>query len=187
MGTLLSMMLRMKKLLTQPKNRLVLLLTMLFGLLVLNLARIPVQNQNDDENVAYLPESNNKRLAMRGLYGKHVGRGKWEPSGEDIFVEISTAAPTEVPVQEPDPPAPITPTPAPEPVAPLLPFVAMAKFKIGEKSTLYLRAGHNTIPVSEGDLIGNGDYKIESISESMVSIRYLPMNYLHELSLGDLE
>ena len=79
------------------------------------------------------------------------------------------------------------PPPAPEPVAPPLPYVVMGKFKSGEKSTLYLRAGNNTIPVSVGDLLGNGDYKVEGISESVVSIRYLPMNHLHELSLSGLE
>lgn len=187
MGAVLPMKPPIRNLLFQPKVRLALLLSLLLGLLILNLAATPVQNSGQEHDVARMPESANKRQNALGPYGAQVGRVKWEPSGEDIFVEASVTLVTEEPVRPPEPPAPTVPPPAPEPVAPPLPYVVMGKFKSGEKSTLYLRAGNNTIPVSEGDLLGSGDYKIEGISESEVSIRYLPMNHLHELSLSGLE
>lgn len=176
-----------KNLLFQPKVRLALLLSLLLGLLILNLTAKPVQNLDQGQDVAKMPDPADKQQNALGPYGAQVGRAKWEPSGEDIFVEASVAATTEESVQPTEPSAPVMPPPAPEPVAPPLPYVVMGKFKSGEKSTLYLRTGNNTIPVSEGDLLGSGDYKIEGISESVVSIRYLPMNHLHELSLSGLE
>lgn len=177
----------MKNLLLQPKVRLALLLTIVLGLLILNFTALPVQNPDQEQDVVRMPETNNNQQSLRGSFGAQVGRARWEPSGEDIFIEVSLAKPADVPIQPPQPPAPTIPPPAPEPVAPPLPYVVMAKFKSGEKSILYLRSGNNTIPASEGALLGNGDYKIESITASVVSIRYLPMNHLHELSLSGLE
>lgn len=177
----------MKNLLLQPKVRLALLLTIVLGLLILNLTAPPVQYLDQEQDVAKIPATNNKPQTLLGSFGAQVGRPKWEPSGEDIFVEVSVNMTTQEPVEPSEPPAPTVAPTTPEPVAPLLPYVVMAKFKSGEKSTIYLRSGNNTIPVSEGALLGNGDYKIENISESVVSIRYLPMNHLHELSLSGLE
>jgi hypothetical protein len=178
---------RMKKLMAQPKFRLAILFTVLIGLLVLNLTAKPVKTQNHEEKIAHLPEATKKRQAIPGLYGEQVGRPKWLPSGEDIFMEVSSNTSAEVTMREPEPQVSVIPPPVPVPVAPPLPFVAMAKFKSGEKSILYLRAGNDTIPVYEGDLLEQGNYKIESISEGRVSIRYLPMNHLHELNLSGLE
>lgn len=180
------MKLLMKKLLLQPKVRLAFLLVVLISLLALNLATPPINNTENSQAVVALPTfgKSNKEL---GTYGTQVARAQWEPSGEDIFVEVTPAAQPDLQVQAPEPPAATDPPPAPEPVAPPLPYVAMAKFNNGDKTTVYLRAGGASLPISEGYLLGNGDYKIESISEAMVSIRYLPMNHLHQLSLSGLE
>jgi hypothetical protein len=169
----------MKPLPIQPKARFALLLAVLAGMVVLNLTAQPVHSPDSSQAVAIVPTSK--------PYGLQLGRAKWVPSGEDIFLEVQATPEAEIPIQPPEPNTPTEPAPAPEPGAPPLPYAAMARFKNGEKSTLYLRSGNTTIPVAEGDLLGNGEYKIESISETMVSIRYLPMNHLHELSLSGLE
>lgn len=179
----------MKKLLHHPKTRLGLLLAVMGVLLVLNLLAPPPQLAESAQANPSLPTTNNTRQTAANFYGAQAPRARWEPTGTDMFVEAAATQP-DMPVQpqEPlQPPEPPVAPPAMEPVAPPLPYVAMARFKRGDKSILYLSSGTTMIPVSEGDLLGNGDYKIESISDAVVSIRYLPMNHLHELSLSGLE
>lgn len=126
-------------------------------------------------------------------YGVNVGRQTWVPSGEDIFVV--NPSPTHTPPKELNsevwepPTLAVTPKfqEAATPIVPPLPYSIMAKFQTEQQAFIYLKSGKETIPISEGALLGNGDYKIEHISDSTVAIRYLPMNHLHELSLSVLE
>lgn len=183
----MGVLLPMRKLINQPRIRLAGLLTVLTGLLLLNLISPPLQNEENNSSTAQLPETTPRNQVDENLSNTRIGRPEWVPSGEDIFVDIALSTQMEIPLQPPEPTVPEPPTVTPEPAPPMLPYVAMAKFKSGEKSVLYLRTGNDTIPVSEGELIGGGDYKVEKISESGISIRYLPMNHLHELSLSGLE
>ncbi|MCQ8895624.1 hypothetical protein NQT62_04100 [Limnobacter humi] len=179
----------------QSKLRLTALFILLGGLLLLHLLA-PKLTSNDRphhevaSSMAVTPESINQKGSAIDPYAIYASRLKWEPSGEDVFVDEPLTAPPEplqnLPVTN-NPILPSIPKAEIQPVLPPLPYVAMARFKQGQQSVLYLRSGTQSIPVSEGDVLGQGDYRIEHISETMVSIRYLPMNHLYELSLSGLE
>src|SRR5688572_30805892 len=130
MGALLPM----KTLLLQPRVRLALLLTVLAGVLLLNLIAPPAANLPTTLN-------NTRQAALGRAMGSdemQPSRAKWEPFGEDIFVDTVVTAPPNLPVQALEPPTPSEPPSvsqtAPEPVAPPLPYVVMARFQSGGKS-----------------------------------------------------
>ena len=177
----------MKKLLSQPKVRLSMLLAVLAGLLLLNLTAPPAEGPQQAQANAVESSLSNTGKSIQGADRLYIGRAEWLTSGDDIFVDTPTVQAAE-PISVPQDQAPIPhDTPTPEPTVPPIPYSAMARFQSGKNSTVYLRLGDTAIPVSEGSVLGNGEYKIESISETAVSIRYLPMNHLHELSLSGLE
>lgn len=176
----------MKKILHSRTIRLVLLTSIMLGMAALHvLDPLTDEQSHIAENKA---ESINRHEARARKFGMNTQRPTWEPSGEDIFVAPAAPIPEpEISTTTIAPPEPVAPPPPPAPVVPPLPYTALAKFKNDEQTIIYLGSDKSAIPAREGDLLDNGQYQIEKISGTSVSIRYLPMNHLHELSLSGLE
>ena len=82
--------------------------------------------------------------------------------------------------------APINPPlPAPHIQAPPLPFQIIGQYKEGGRSGVFLQHMSNTYVVYTGDIIFE-DYKVESIDESSVKFRFLPLDQIQNLSIGNV-
>lgn len=83
-------------------------------------------------------------------------------------------------IAKPAPPPP-PPPPPPEPTAPPLPFTYMGRYEDPPKLLVILASGNKVYTVSEGEVI-DGNYRVEHITDSAVSLVYLPLNINQSLS-----
>lgn len=78
------------------------------------------------------------------------------------------------------PPAPVAPPP---PQAPPLPFAFLGKLQEPERLRVFLVRGERTYTVSEGDVL-DGAYRVERVTDTQISLTYLPLNQIQTLALG---
>ena len=82
----------------------------------------------------------------------------------------------------PKPPAGIAPPP--KPVAPPLPFAYLGKQTAEGRFEVYLANGDRVLTVREKAVI-DGKYRIEAIRPPTMSLTYLPLNEMQQLSIGE--
>lgn len=78
------------------------------------------------------------------------------------------------------PPAPVAPPP---PMAPPLPFAFLGKLQEPERLRVFLVRGERAYTVSEGDVL-DGAYRVERVTDTQISLTYLPLNQTQTLALG---
>lgn len=81
------------------------------------------------------------------------------------------------------PPPPPKPLPPPPPSAPPLPFAYMGKLIEDGQLTVFLTKQERNYVVKEGDTL-DGMYKVETVSPSMMTLVYLPLNIKQTLMIG---
>lgn len=103
-------------------------------------------------------------------------RGEQADPQRDLFASTTPPSP-------PAPPPP-PPPPPPKPTAPPLPFASIGKLETaGEPTIYYLQEGDTVHAVVVGETIG-ASYRVESVSNGVMELVYLPMNIRQILSLG---
>jgi len=78
---------------------------------------------------------------------------------------------------------PPPPPPPPAPVAPPLPFSYLGSQTSGGKIRVYLARGDEVFIVSEGSVIAR-DYQLKSIEPQSLTLVYLPLGQVQQLSTG---
>ncbi|NMG75661.1 secretion system X translation initiation factor [Aromatoleum diolicum] len=89
-------------------------------------------------------------------------------------------------VAPPPPPTseqPVAPVAPPKPVAPPLPFEYFGKLDDSERVRVFLQRGDRIYTVGVGDVI-DGTYKVKSITDSQMTLIYLPLDLTQTLSVG---
>ncbi|MBD9395269.1 hypothetical protein [Acidovorax sp. ACV01] len=79
----------------------------------------------------------------------------------------------------------VPPLPAPPVQAPPLPFQVIGQYKEGGRSGVFLQHMNNNYVIYAGDTIFE-DYKVESIDESSVKFRFLPLDQIQQLPVGSV-
>lgn len=99
---------------------------------------------------------------------------------KDVFQSKSwyVAPPPPKPVPPPPPPPP------PPPSAPPLPFQFVGKLDDGGALKVFLQRGNRVVTVGVGDVIDN-TYRVESITDTQMTLIYLPLDIRQVLSVGN--
>ncbi|WP_233805064.1 hypothetical protein [Paraburkholderia sp. HP33-1] len=84
------------------------------------------------------------------------------------------------------PPPPVVqapPEPPPPPTAPPVPYVYLGKLDSSTlKPQVFLRSGDQLLIVSQGEVV-EGQYRVESISDTDIVLTYLPLNQRQVISM----
>ena len=98
----------------------------------------------------------------------------------DVFQSKSwyVAPPPPKPVPPPPPPPP------PPPSAPPLPFQFVGKLDDGGPIKVFLQRGSRVVTVGVGDVI-DSTYRVESITDTQMTLIYLPLDIRQVLSVGN--
>ncbi|MBI3902533.1 MAG: hypothetical protein HY306_06265 [Nitrosomonadales bacterium] len=104
----------------------------------------------------------------------------------DVFNHTSWYVPPPAP---PAPPPvkflePIIALPPPEPTAPPLPFTYFGRYEDGNVRTVVLVKGGRVYAVKVGEIL-DGAYRVEDISQGVVTLTYLPLNTTQSLRTGE--
>ncbi len=97
--------------------------------------------------------------------------------GERLFLASGGQPPKPVPVSTP------TNLPPPAPQAPPLPFQVLGRYEEAGQTAVFLQFNDQALVVREGDTLGEL-YKVEKLTGSSLSMRYLPLNQLQSLEIG---
>lgn len=71
----------------------------------------------------------------------------------------------------------------PPPQAPPLPFRVLGRYDESGKTVVFLEHQEQNLVVRAGEKIAN-DYKVESINDSTLTLRYLPLDQVQTLEVG---
>lgn len=74
----------------------------------------------------------------------------------------------------------------PPPQAPLLPFNVLGKYVDTNGAVIFLQHNDQNLVVRVGDTIAD-QYKVESLTGSTLTLRYLPLNQLQTLAVGSTQ
>lgn len=116
-----------------------------------------------------LPHVTDRQYELLELHPK--GRDEEEPVGLFHVAAPPPVSALALPIEE-------------KPVAPPLPIKFLGRMEQDDGSVLLLSVNGQEATARVGDSIG-GQYKLESIAESMLRFRYLPLNELQTLQIGD--
>lgn len=72
------------------------------------------------------------------------------------------------------------------PVTPALPFRVLGRYEDGGQTAVFLQYHDSSLVAHVGDVIVD-DYKVESLDDSRLLLRYLPLNQVQSLDLGGTE
>lgn len=92
-------------------------------------------------------------------------------------------APPPKPVVAQAAPPPPPPPPPPAPTAPPLPYQFVGKIHEAGKLKVFLQRGTKVHTVGVGDVV-DGTYRVESITDTQMSVIYLPLNIRQTLAVG---
>jgi len=117
--------------------------------------------------------------AKAGAMGKPAkndafGSKNWKPAPPPK--KVVKAKPVAQPVAAPPPPPPA-------PTAPALPFTYLGRMVDAGVTTVFLAQQHVSLAVKTGDTINNV-YRVDQITDTTVSLTYLPLNAKQQLNLG---
>lgn len=85
--------------------------------------------------------------------------------------------------QPPPPKVTAKPPPPPPPMAPPLPFTAFGQMVEDGRATVFLNGADRSYAVKVGDVI-NKAYRVDTISDGVVVLTYLPLNQQQTLRTG---
>ncbi|ART83119.1 hypothetical protein CBP31_11245 [Oceanisphaera profunda] len=99
----------------------------------------------------------------------------------DLFASHSWyVAPQRAPVVV----APVSsPLPPPKPMTPPLPFRFIGKLDDSQKVRVFLQQGEKVYVVSVGDVI-DGTYRVDGVTDNLMTLLYLPLQVTQSLSVG---
>ena len=103
-------------------------------------------------------------------------RSDYRDEGVDAF-------PSLLPPPPPKPVATALPAEAPRPTAPALPFTVIGKKLEGSEWEVYLARGDQTYIAKQGGELA-GDYRVDAISPTQITLIYLPLNEKQTLQTG---
>lgn len=103
-----------------------------------------------------------------------------EASSEDLFRSQSWYVPPPTPKTKPAGPPP----PPPPPTAPPLPFTFLGKMVENGQIVVFLSNADRNIVARSGDII-DGTYKVDSITPTLMTMTYLPLNIKQTLAVGE--
>lgn len=128
------------------------------------------------------PAATPARPAARegGLPLESLEQRRQAAPAKDVFQSKSwyVAPPPPKPVPPPPPPPP------PPPTAPPLPFQFVGKLDDANQLKVFLQRGNRVITVGVGDVIDN-TYRVESITDTQMTLVYLPLDIRQVLSVGN--
>lgn len=113
-----------------------------------------------------------------------LARGLAEPGPADGAFGVpawrrasSPARPVpQAPASQVAPAAPVAPQ------APPLPFKVMGRYEEAGKTAVFLLHGEQGLMARAGDVLAK-DYRVEALSDTVLTLRYLPLDQLQELAL----
>lgn len=131
-----------------------------------------------------LAEGNSGGSAKSDIALEKLKRSSQKKSGKNIFAAKSWGGTTRRPSQSKG--AAVAAPKVATPVAPPLPFSYMGRMVDEEsgKLVLYLSKGDVPYTVSVGDQI-DGTYRVEAVTETELTLIYLPLNIKQILTIGD--
>ncbi len=100
-----------------------------------------------------------------------------EPRPEKLFISQSWTPP---------PPPPVAPPPPPPPSAPPLPYTYIGKKIEAGKWEVYLALGDRNYVVREQSNL-EGVYRVDSITASLLTMTYLPLNQTQTITIGGID
>lgn len=174
----------------------------LFGLLVVTLIAAWLAPKKEDESLVLpvartrvevaghegLGATGNRRADDKELIVLQIKpRGESVADGEPsvrLFEKVAwddKEKKTKLPVEHHAQIAPSPPVPPPQ--APALPFQIIGRYNEGGRNGVFLQHMSNSYVVYAGDNIFE-DYKVESIDESSVKFRFLPLDQIQQLPVG---
>lgn len=83
-------------------------------------------------------------------------------------------------------PAPVAQVAAAPAAAPPPPFRVLGRYADARRNVVFLQQQDKNFVVEVGDTI-DGQYKVEEIGASVLTLRYLPINELQTISLGGIQ
>jgi hypothetical protein len=133
-----------------------------------------------DENAAPTAQAGNgaRVLALRPR-SELIASGV-APAEDGLFSSTTWEPP---PKPAPPAPPPPPPPPPPAPVAPPLPFVYLGKQLSDGQMEVFLAQGNEVLVVRDQTVIKN-TYRVESIGPQKLSLVYLPLGQVQQLSIG---
>lgn len=107
------------------------------------------------------------------------------PRGGEEAIAAGAFAPRQwVTPQSPRAKTPVAePAPATLPVAPALPFRVLGRYQEDNQWAVFLQHIDQNLVVRVGDTVG-GQYKVERLEGSTLTLRYLPLNQTQQLDVG---
>lgn len=104
-----------------------------------------------------------------------------QPPAGELFAAKSWYVAPPPPPSPPQVQAPVAPL---KPSAPPLPFTFMGKIVAEDRLTVFLVKGERVFLAAEGDVI-DGTYKLEKIEPGQLTLRYLPLETVQTLAVGE--
>lgn len=108
-----------------------------------------------------------------------------DAAGEDpeppLFAMTPPLAPAPAPTAEPAPMPPIAPPALPQ--APPMPFRFIGRHIDGEQVTIFLQYNERSVAARIGNIVID-QYRVESVHEGTVIMRYLPLDVQQTLSMS---
>jgi len=138
-------------------------------------ARSGVSAGAGGSNEAAAPAAGASRVQMDRLQARQqLGSDAADASQPDLFGTVSW-----------QPPAPkIAAAPPPKPVAPPFPYAYMGGLSEGDARTAFFTKGERVLPVKAGDTI-DALYRVDLMTETQMTLTYLPLNETLVVALGD--
>jgi hypothetical protein len=109
--------------------------------------------------------------------------GSLEPGSDPFASRRPKPAVAERSERPPSAPVQAVSVPLPPPAAPPVPYTFIGRLSEDESTTVFLAAGDRNLVVKPGDVIDNS-YRVDAVTESAVSLTYLPLNVKQSLSTG---
>jgi hypothetical protein len=132
------------------------------------------------------PASRTERTATRPPVTVEVMRIRPRDGSDTADASTWFPAPRPVPVKlAAPPPAPPSapPIPPPPPQAPPLPFKALGQYTDGGQVGVFLQYRDQNLVARVGDTLAE-QYKVESLADGVLTLRYLPLNQTQTLEVG---
>ena len=109
--------------------------------------------------------------------------GSLEPGNDPFAERRPKRVVTERIERPPSAPVGVVSVPAPPPSAPPVPYTFIGRLSEDESTTVFLAAGDRNLVVKPGDVI-DSNYRVDAVTDTAVSLTYLPLNVKQTLSTG---
>ena len=132
--------------------------------------------------VAASPKNNSITQSSVELDISRLNRGVDRDAAANPFAVVLTTAAARA-AETAAAQAKVDAAPPPKPSAPPLPFTYLGRWTEGAIVTAFLAQGSRSIAVSVGESI-DGTYRVDTISDTAIGLRYLPLDQRQELSVS---